>query len=259
MADLSCSATMANPNRKRGRPRLFTTPEKKKKFYKMLGRCVFLGDTFVEWRNLRELGMNRDSELARVLLDSFQATGQPTAINSVPSSSSPQATWQPPRFDDVSSVSGHSESVTAFISQPLFNEPGNEKESNVLENNQEDLTISCIEPELQSVESREDLTLSCIEPELQSVESSISHLLVNDPDNEKEINALENTQTTSTLLGRDVENGVITPGEEVFDHDMQGGEEDDDDNIEFPDEVKVNHSRDIKVEQCFIVYKKTLL
>ena len=62
MADLSCSATMANPNRKRGRPRLFTTPEKKKKFYKMLGRRVFLGDTFVEWRNLREkLGMNRES------------------------------------------------------------------------------------------------------------------------------------------------------------------------------------------------------
>ena len=53
--------------------------------------------------------------------------------------------------------------------------------------------------------------------------------------------------------------GVITPGEEVFDHDMQGGEEDDDDNIEFPDEVKVNHSGDIKDEQCFIVYKKNLL
>ena len=61
-------------------------------------------------------------------------------------------------------------------------------------------------------------------------------------------------------MGRDVETyGVITPGEEVFDHDMQGGEEDDDDNIEFPDEVKVNHSRDIKDEQCFIVYKKNLL
>ncbi|XP_030228791.1 uncharacterized protein LOC115555888 [Gadus morhua] len=67
-------------------------------------------------------------------------------------------------------------------------------------------------------------------------------------------------RTTSTLLGRDVETyGVITPGEEVFDHDMQGGEEDDDDNIEFPDEVKVNHSGDIKDEQCFIVYKKNLL
>ena len=61
-------------------------------------------------------------------------------------------------------------------------------------------------------------------------------------------------------MGRDVETyGVITPGEEVFDHDMQGGEEDDDDNIEFPDEVKVNHSGDIKDEQCFIVYKKNLL
>ena len=75
MADLNCSATMAKPNRKRGRPRLFTTPEKKKKFYKMLGRRVFLGDTFVEWRNLRKkLGMNRDSELARVLLDRFVIT-----------------------------------------------------------------------------------------------------------------------------------------------------------------------------------------
>ena len=41
----------------------------------MLGRRVFLGDTFVEWRNLREkLGMNRDSELARVLLDRFVIT-----------------------------------------------------------------------------------------------------------------------------------------------------------------------------------------
>ncbi|CAL8334489.1 unnamed protein product [Arctogadus glacialis] len=228
----------------------------------MLGRRVFLGDTFVEWREARD------------------EQGQRTCACAVGQFSG-------------DSVSGHSESVTAFISQPLFNEPGNEKESNVLENTQEDLTISCIEPELQSVESREDLTLSCIEPELQSVESSISHLLVNDPDNEKEINALENTQistvdfdfedeewtedeeeytdnvvkdpdftirTTSTLLGRDVETyGVITPGEEVFDHDMQGGEEDDDDNIEFPDEVKVNHSGDIKDEQCFIVYKKNLL
>ena len=47
-------------------------------------------------------------------MNSFQATGQPTAINSVLRSSSPQATWLPPRFDDVSSVSGHSESGTAL-------------------------------------------------------------------------------------------------------------------------------------------------
>ncbi|KAI8495287.1 hypothetical protein Bbelb_272730 [Branchiostoma belcheri] len=68
-------------------------------------------------------------------------------------------------------------------------------------------------------------------------------------------------RTSSTILGRDIETyGVITPGEEVYDHALSVGVADEtDDNIEFPDEIKVNHSGDIKDEQCSIVYTKSLL
>ncbi|KAI8509538.1 hypothetical protein Bbelb_133860 [Branchiostoma belcheri] len=229
MADVN--GTTPNPKKRgRGRPRV-GTPAKKRRIQAKLRSRVALGEeTKVEWRELKDrLGLESDSALARRLLDR---------------SSSPQTLSQPPTFDagDVSSVGEHSESEELESSLSHLNvcDPEDEAEINALENTQ--LSVD-------------------IDYENWGEEEEDAYEYFDDVEKDPDYVPSVTMRTSSTILGRDIETyGVITPGEEVYDHALSVGVADEtDDNIEFPDEIKVNHSGDIKDEQCSIVYTKSLL
>ncbi|XP_078671186.1 uncharacterized protein LOC144911212 [Branchiostoma floridae x Branchiostoma belcheri] len=197
-------ADSSKPKRKRGRPRVFSTPAKKQRDREKFGSRVFLLDAFPEWRKLRErLGLKTDCRLAQLLLDSFKQ-------RNVPRTSSPRALSQsqtPSLFGDESSVESKSDDETI--------EKGNVglevREDPVVVNfatipsatPQATSTLPTRGPEnvLENIRARQQDETFAPTPSAPSQTRSLctSTLPTRGPENEAEINALENIRISVQL------------------------------------------------------------
>ncbi|XP_035671511.1 uncharacterized protein LOC118412627 [Branchiostoma floridae] len=237
MADSGSTSTVLGKRKRKtgaGRPRKYSTPAKKLKIQEMKRTRVYLGDAYNDWKDLRErLGLKSDRELACELMKSFKEK------MSVPRTSSPKCTFQSlSLFGDESSVGTQSDDDGS-------------SGSIVTEN-------VCVPPQCEDLE---DAVSSIHHPTTRNPESENEP--GNEPENEREINALENIgisveldnddevsdsdsvgyfddvsgdpdyeppamlKATYKLLGKDIESlDIITAEEEVFCHDMAPGEED---------------------------------
>ncbi|XP_035679337.1 uncharacterized protein LOC118417746 [Branchiostoma floridae] len=247
LADPGCSATK---RRGPGRPRI-PSPMKRQKNKQKLRTRVNLGNTFEEWRALQQrLNVRTDRNLARKLLDSFKKKPE----ESVPRTSSPKHMLQSPTgpslFDDESSVGAPSD--------------GDSSPASIVGEN------ICLSPRGQVLDAAVSRSPPCevlenaLSRSAEKRPESRAH--IQDPENEKEINALENIgisveveedmseddddfsdseeyyddvmgdpdyeppaslRAAYKLLDRDIETyDIITAEEEVFCHDMAPGVED---------------------------------